>query len=619
MSVSGISTDASSLAYLLDTTTDPGSTDPDFAADFEAIDGGATGVITKTEFEHAFATLDWPDALKAEGADAIFAQLDPAGTGRVQQADFVSGMTALAAAATATNSQSATDASASSGGLSGISSLFAALPASSSTSSSATSQVAIDEAAAPDATAPTPSADAQTAALQQTFETAYAAIDTSNTGYITAVQLAQAFGSLTLPDNIAALGSNGVLAKLDPNFTGEISHSDFVAGLVNLAATATDQTAAPGAASSADAQTAALQQTFETAYAAIDTSNAGYITAVQLAQAFGSLTLPDNIAALGSNGVLAKLDPNFTGEITHSDFVTGLVSLASAPSAPAAASSADASTSSTSTDDQSALTQFYTGVFARIAPAGSDTINADDLDSGFDQLQLPAGLGAMTSNDLYARLDPFQTGAVSQADFVSTMVALVTAANAQDDDEAAAAAQQAENDDFDAMFMAIDTSASGSISLRQFEIDFDSLQLDPAIAGLGPDVIFSMLGAGVSGSVSAADFVDGMSALAGAVNYIRNAASSIDTDRNGLVTPEEFSQAFNALQLPAAVKALGATGVYGVIDPFYTNQVSIGQLVDGLTNLVAQSGLPVDAAATTSSASSGDLILSTFYRGSTVS
>jgi len=169
------------------------------------------------------------------------------------------------------------------------------------------------------------------------------------------------------------------------------------------------------------------------------------------------------------------------------------------------------------------------------------------------------------------------------------------------------------------MFMAIDTSSSGSISLRQFEIDFDSLQLDPAIAGLGPDVIFSMLGAGVSGSVSAADFVDGMSALAGAVNYIRNAASSIDTDRNGLVTPEEFSQAFNALQLPAAVKALGATGVYGVIDPFYTNQVSIGQLVDGLTNLVAQSGLPVDAAATTSSASSGDLILSTFYRGSTVS
>ena len=120
-------------------------------------------------------------------------------------------------------------------------------------------------------------------------------------------------------------------------------------------------------------------------------------------------------------------------------------------------------------------------------------------------------------------------------------------------------------------------------------------------------------------SVSEADFVDGMDALDGAVAYFRKMAASIDNNGDGLITPEEFSQAFNSLQLPAAVKSLGASAVYGRIDPYYTNQVSAADLVDGLTMLVAQSGLPVDAAATTSSTSSGDLILSTFYRGGTAS
>src|SRR5262249_30002000 len=76
MSLSGIGADTSYLTYLPNTTADASSATPDFAADFETIDSNATGIITRTEFEQSFATLPWPDSLKAQGADAIFAQLD---------------------------------------------------------------------------------------------------------------------------------------------------------------------------------------------------------------------------------------------------------------------------------------------------------------------------------------------------------------------------------------------------------------------------------------------------------------------------------------------------------------------------------------------------------------
>jgi Ca2+-binding EF-hand superfamily protein len=513
MSLSGVgATDTASLMNPLGTVTNP-SASRDFAADFESIDPNATGVITQTEFEQAFASLNWPDSLKAQGADAIFAQLDPEGTGRVQYADFVSGMTALAPAVapsttdTSASDPSATDAAASSSGLSGISSLFASL-----SSTSATDQTTSDP-------------------------------------------------------------------------TDDIGTSD-------------------------PAAQAALTQTFETAYNSIDTSGAGYITAPQLAQAFGSLTLPANIAALGSGGILAKLDPNYTGQISHSDFVAGLTDLASAPSAPDAPQPVDDSTSSAdsaSSTDGAALSQLYGTLFDSItADDGSDALTEMDIEDNYDQLQLPASLRASKPSDIFARLDPYSTGQVTRANFIRDMTALVAAAQNQEAQAAAAAAaaQPAGSRDFAAMFTSIDVDGTGSVTLRQFEQAYESLPLDPSIAGLGADEIFSMLDPDATGSVSAATFVSGMNSLASAEDYFRAAAPGVDSDGDGSITPDEFQQAFDSLELPATVKDLGAPAAYSQIDPFYTRQVSIADFVTGMTALVAQSVTPAAAAATSPDSSS---------------
>ncbi len=62
---------------------------------FQQIDTSNSGSISLGQFQQAFATLNPPANFQALGANAIFSQLDPNGTGSVSKADFVSGMTGL--------------------------------------------------------------------------------------------------------------------------------------------------------------------------------------------------------------------------------------------------------------------------------------------------------------------------------------------------------------------------------------------------------------------------------------------------------------------------------------------------------------------------------------------
>lgn len=59
---------------------------------FAQIDTGNSGSITKAQFDQAFGTLNPPSGFKSMGADAVFAKLDPNGTGSVSKQDFVNGM-----------------------------------------------------------------------------------------------------------------------------------------------------------------------------------------------------------------------------------------------------------------------------------------------------------------------------------------------------------------------------------------------------------------------------------------------------------------------------------------------------------------------------------------------
>ena len=64
---------------------------------FDSIDTGGSGNITLSQFEQAFQTKNPPAVFQKQGADAIFAQLDPTGTGTVSKQDFVSTMSKLMA------------------------------------------------------------------------------------------------------------------------------------------------------------------------------------------------------------------------------------------------------------------------------------------------------------------------------------------------------------------------------------------------------------------------------------------------------------------------------------------------------------------------------------------
>lgn len=62
---------------------------------FDKIDTGDTGSITKDQFEQAFQSMNPPGTFKSQGADAVWAKLDPQGTGQVSKQDFVNGMASM--------------------------------------------------------------------------------------------------------------------------------------------------------------------------------------------------------------------------------------------------------------------------------------------------------------------------------------------------------------------------------------------------------------------------------------------------------------------------------------------------------------------------------------------
>lgn len=59
---------------------------------FDTIDTSQSGSISKAQFEQAFQSMNPPVGFKSMGADAVFAKLDPNGTGSVSKQDFVDGM-----------------------------------------------------------------------------------------------------------------------------------------------------------------------------------------------------------------------------------------------------------------------------------------------------------------------------------------------------------------------------------------------------------------------------------------------------------------------------------------------------------------------------------------------
>jgi hypothetical protein len=59
---------------------------------FDQIDSSGSGTITKAQFEQAFKTLNTSANFQVQGADAVWAKLDPNKTGSVSKQNFVKSM-----------------------------------------------------------------------------------------------------------------------------------------------------------------------------------------------------------------------------------------------------------------------------------------------------------------------------------------------------------------------------------------------------------------------------------------------------------------------------------------------------------------------------------------------
>jgi Ca2+-binding EF-hand superfamily protein len=82
----------------------------------------------------------------------------------------------------------------------------------------------------------------------------------------------------------------------------------------------------------------------------IDTSNSGTISLGQFQQAFATSNPPANFQSLGPNAIFNQLDPNGTGSVSKSNFVSGMTALMKSLASAGSNNTASTTPSSNSTD-----------------------------------------------------------------------------------------------------------------------------------------------------------------------------------------------------------------------------------------------------------------------------
>jgi hypothetical protein len=101
MDVSGVG--AASGVHAVSGASSSGPPQQKMSSLFNSIDTSGSGTITQAQFNQAFQSQNPPAVFQQQGANAIFAQLDPNGTGSVSKQDFVSTMSGLMASLRADN------------------------------------------------------------------------------------------------------------------------------------------------------------------------------------------------------------------------------------------------------------------------------------------------------------------------------------------------------------------------------------------------------------------------------------------------------------------------------------------------------------------------------------
>jgi len=94
--------------------------------------------------------------------------------------------------------------------------------------------------------------------------------------------------------------------------------------------------------------------------------------------------------------------------------------------------------------------------------------------------------------------------------------------------------------------------------------------------------------AGLAGAAATSQVWSGASMRMPPAQKMANLFDKIDTAGSGSISKAQFEQAFQTMNPPAGVKALGADAVFAKLDPNGTGSVSKQDFVTGMTALMSQ-------------------------------
>jgi Ca2+-binding EF-hand superfamily protein len=92
---------------------------------------------------------------------------------------------------------------------------------------------------------------------------------------------------------------------------------------------------------------------------------------------------------------------------------------------------------------------------------------------------------------------------------------------------------------------------------------------------------------GIGGSYSP-QALTGASARQPLTQSYNSIFSQLTTPGSGVVTRDQFTQAFSSLNAPASFQSLGASAVFSSLDPSSTGAVSRQAFIQGLSQLSSQ-------------------------------
>jgi Ca2+-binding EF-hand superfamily protein len=335
---------------------------------------------------------------------------------------------------------------------------------------------------------------------QQLQQQLFAKIDANGDGQITKTELETALASQGVSTNQADNLFDALSGS--SNGSGTITEAQFSTGLQQLLDGQTqsqtiqaqsDQTDLDSTTSGMNS-TSSLSNLFDQL-----TGGTGVLTESELEQAFTS----QGGTTQEADALFSQLDPQGTGTVSQSQFVSGMQQIAAQEAQTQSAQATQGQNSPDSSSSLSALFDQLTG--------GAGELTQTELEQAFTS----QGGTTQEADALFSQLDPQGTGSVSETQFVSGMQQILAqAAQAQSASSSASA-------DLSSLFDQL-TNGSGQLTQSELEQAFVSEGGTTQEA----DALFSQLDPSGASGISESQFIAGMQNILAEGAQTQDASSS---------------------------------------------------------------------------------------------